>query len=116
MMKLTIQELKSLPREEVSRYVRSLVFQSDPKNVGILIGVLDIKDSKELNIHRELMSCILMFVCSGVDAHMRSCKSCVPDARVVSDCIQDYLGSYYRDAGITPNKFVRHDTRKLHLN
>lgn len=111
----TIQELKSLPREEVSRYVRSLVFQSDPKDVGKLMNALNIRDSKEMNIHRELMSCILMFVCSGVDAHMRSCKSCVPDAKLVSECIQDYLGSYYQDAGIIPDKFAK-PIKVLHLN
>lgn len=116
MMKLTVQDIKSLPREEVSRYVRSLVFQLDPKDVGDLIYQLDIKNSKELNIHREIMSCILMFVCSGVDAHMRSCKSCIPDAALISECIQEYLMAYYQDAGIAPNAFAKPSSRVMHLN
>lgn len=116
MTKDVVFALRNLKREALIHQIRDLVFQSDPKLVGEILRDLDISDRVECRIHREFITCILMFVSSMVDVNLRSCKACIPNPEKLAECMKASLESYYHEAGIEFTRSPKIPARKASMN
>ena len=95
-----LEELRSASRETLHSIVLTIVFEDDPVATGKIINILDLKNSDDVRIHKEFITCILLLMSTTVDSHIRCKQPEIPSPCFVAKCFKVNLESFYKKAKI----------------
>ena len=105
--------LKKADEETLHSYISGTVFEDSPPLIGEIVNSLNCSDEREMNILRESVTCIMLYVLSLVDSKIRSGEATIPNSSEIALYVQEHLESYYKESKINPSNIHIFKSRNL---